>query len=273
MRGKLIAVAVISGFVMVSNQHGSYTAGAGEKVTSTGEAKPAPAGAPEAPAQTPPEKQSKPDDPLDKSISFDMNRATLDECCAFLSQASGHIKFSCSPELAKSEVVLKVDKMPLRTAIDWIARIVGGEPIYKKNSSGAVTEIEIVKAKAKPEEKPAPEAAEPPDEKTVKLLESKLAKDISFEFVDQPVEECIAHFRGLADASIISHPDCRDALKKTITLKAEKVSLGMALDTVLEKAGLQRTFKDGAIYITLKEAAAKPPEEKPAPPEKKPEVF
>ena len=48
-------------------------------------------------------------------------------------------------------------------------------------------------------------------------------------------------------------PKAGTAPAKAITLKSDGITIAEALDQFLEQAGLRREYRDGAIFITLKE--------------------
>jgi len=55
------------------------------------------------------------------------------------------------------------------------------------------------------------------------------------------------------DVNVIMDPKAGTAPAKAITLKSDGITIAEALDQFLEQAGLRREYRDGAIFITLKE--------------------
>jgi general secretion pathway protein D len=92
-----------------------------------------------------------------------------------------------------------------------------------------------------------------------KALRRALEREVSLQFNEQPLEECIHYLRGLADdgssaASIIMDPKAFGPggvdSQTPITLKLSKTRLGLALRWILRMAKLDYAMKDGAIFIS-----------------------
>lgn len=87
----------------------------------------------------------------------------------------------------------------------------------------------------------------PPDAAKQKFKEA-LSRKISFEFVDTPLEEALAFFRGLAQFNLVLDPRVPKKDAK-ISLKATDMSLDKALSWVVQLADLKWDVRDGAIYV------------------------
>jgi ferric-dicitrate binding protein FerR (iron transport regulator) len=106
-------------------------------------------------------------------------------------------------------------------------------------------------------------------EETRQALEPKLARKVTVEFAARPLVECIRWLQERTEANLIANPaafgEGRVDPNLPITLSAKDISLGEALDKVLEQAGLRREFRNGAVFITAGEGAGGKPPAKPAP--------
>jgi hypothetical protein len=114
-------------------------------------------------------------------------------------------------------------------------------------------------------------------EASIQAVEKKLSKRVNFEFVQAPLPEAINFIQQITEVNIILDPACRLEGQKEITLKADAMPVGEALDKILDLAGLKREYRDGAIFVTSKDGSrnpAKKDEKKPAPePRKEVDVF
>ena len=85
-------------------------------------------------------------------------------------------------------------------------------------------------------------------------IRAALEKEVSLEFEEQPLEECINYLRGLTEANIITDNKAFAAggvePKTPITLRLSKTKLGLALKWILRMAKLDYAMKKGAIFIS-----------------------
>jgi len=85
-------------------------------------------------------------------------------------------------------------------------------------------------------------------------IRAALDKEVTLEFVEQPLEECIKYLQGLTDVNIIPDPAAFAAggasAKQPITLRLSRTKLSLALKWILRMAKLDYTLKQGAIFIS-----------------------
>jgi len=85
-------------------------------------------------------------------------------------------------------------------------------------------------------------------------IRGALEKEVTLEFVEQPLEECIKYLQGLTDVNIIPDPAAFAAggasARQPITLRLSRTKLGLALKWILRMAKLDYTLKQGAIFIS-----------------------
>ena len=101
---------------------------------------------------------------------------------------------------------------------------------------------------------PAELTAENPAEAAA--LKVKLQRNVSFEFVDTPLEDALKFLNSLTKASIVVEPDVD--MKTAVNLRVQNVRLESALDRILKITHNDRVFADEAIVIF------KSPPERPA---------
>jgi len=109
---------------------------------------------------------------------------------------------------------------------------------------------ESAPAKDAPHEpKQAPEKAGPPVA-WEKLIEEKLNKKISFDFVETPLQDVVAFVSSLSDITIVLDPQAVKGKAPAVTLRVQDMRLGSALQWVCKLAGLTCVPLDGALFVT-----------------------
>jgi hypothetical protein len=196
---------------------------------------------------------------LRKKVNFEFVQAPFSEALNFI-QSVAETNLVIDPackDKANAQITLRMNQADLATALLWILEFAGCDYeladgalfIVPAKESGKLTGVGLA---IDPKE----------DQKRREAIETALKKEVSLEFVEQPVEECIQYLRGLTDANIIVGRKVLAAktpvLRQPVTLKIEKAALGEALDKLLDQAGLRREYRNGAVFITIKEEA-KPP--------------
>jgi tetratricopeptide (TPR) repeat protein len=82
----------------------------------------------------------------------------------------------------------------------------------------------------------------------------KLQKRVTFDFVDTSFDEAINFLRTVSQGvTIIVDPKVQAAGIPNLNLHVTEMSLDLALDWILKLAGLEKSLKDHAIYITTPE--------------------
>jgi ferric-dicitrate binding protein FerR (iron transport regulator) len=198
---------------------------------------------------------------LKKKVSFEFVQAPLSEAVNFLQQVS-NINMVTDPALGKKKdapVTLKMTTATLKLSLTWILKMAGCE--YELLDHALFIKLAGPRKVAKTE--------------ISKKLRAALARKVSLEFVEMPLEECIAYCKGLATVNIIVDPKAfaagRVDRKTSITLRLTKVSLQKTLETITRMAGLRIEYRKGdVIYITQGTKRKPKPASKPKP---KPEVF
>lgn len=85
-----------------------------------------------------------------------------------------------------------------------------------------------------------------------------LQKKLRLEFVDTPAEECFKFIQGSTEVNIIIDPACKATDKTPVTLRLANTTLRDVLTWVCELSGRQYEIRDGVVYVTPREGAAKP---------------
>ncbi|MCZ7647104.1 MAG: hypothetical protein M5U26_17915 [Planctomycetota bacterium] len=85
-------------------------------------------------------------------------------------------------------------------------------------------------------------------------IRKKLARHVSFEFVDTPLEEALAFLNSLTKVNIILDPRvaAEDAGKVAITLRVADMDMQTALKWILRLAELDFDLRNQAVFITKK---------------------
>ncbi|MCY3023412.1 MAG: hypothetical protein NTW87_30905 [Planctomycetota bacterium] len=85
-------------------------------------------------------------------------------------------------------------------------------------------------------------------------IRKKLARHVSFEFVDTPLEEAINFLNSLTKVNIILDPKvaAEGANKTPITLRVQDMEMELALKWILKLAELEYDLRNQAVFITKK---------------------
>ena len=89
-------------------------------------------------------------------------------------------------------------------------------------------------------------------------IRKKLARHVSFEFVDTPLEEAIQFLNSLTKVNIILDPKvaAEGASKTPITLRVQDMEMELALKWILRLAELEYDLRNQAVFITKKASLA-----------------
>jgi Ca-activated chloride channel family protein len=87
-------------------------------------------------------------------------------------------------------------------------------------------------------------------------IKKKLQRKVSFEFVDTPLDEAVNYLRSLTNVTIILDPKVKESGSPTVNLRANDMSLDLALGWMLRTADLDYSFRDKSIYVSRKENLA-----------------
>jgi len=115
---------------------------------------------------------------------------------------------------------------------------------------------------AEPEKRLAAEDAKPPapdapkvqaEEPWEKEIRAQLERKVTFELVDTPLEEAIGFLRSLTTASIVLDPKAVEALKTPITLRAQNMTIGVALQWIARMSSLHVALRNQCVFISTKD--------------------
>lgn len=187
---------------------------------------------------------------LDRKVSFEFNNTPLSEALQFL-QTLTRTSVVVDPRMPRAKgrtaVTLKVSDVPLRDAVERILSPVGlawavrNEALYIHEKGAPETEV------ARP--------------KLSKVLEDRLAKKVTFEFVETPLTEAV-RFLGQLSGVTIDLPNAV-AHKKghtPITLKVTNMPLRLAIDWILRLGDCTYEQRgDGLVCVLPPDAGKAPP--------------
>jgi hypothetical protein len=200
---------------------------------------------------------------LDRKVSLEFVDTPLTEGVQFL-QTMVKMSMILDPLAIEKKgntlVTLRITNEPLGDAFDRVFEIAGLDyafidgAVFVSTRERLAAEFEQRAAVALAEA--APEGQDDPEWK----LETRkmLARKVSFEFVDTPFGEAIQFLQTLTRTTFVLDPGaCENPGEKTVTLRVNAMSLGAALRWMASLAGLDYTFKDGAIFISTPEIIAR----------------
>jgi hypothetical protein len=120
-------------------------------------------------------------------------------------------------------------------------------PQYAQHFKSLVETLEAKTDRLKQELQPEPNA-----------LKEKLAKKISVELTDTPLEDAVGFLRQLTQLNLILDPKLA-AQDRPITIKVTDMPISTFLEWVAKLSGAQLTYKENAVFLTLpKDAPAAP---------------
>lgn len=93
-------------------------------------------------------------------------------------------------------------------------------------------------------------------EKAEKRMNDGLGKPVSFDFVATPITDALAFLRGLCGVNYLTDP-ALSAKNPQITLKANDMAHGNALDWICKLAGAQRAVGHGVVCVGYPEFVAR----------------
>lgn len=183
---------------------------------------------------------------LEKNISFEFVGQPLGDVVAFISQLTG-APIVLDPKAATGEepITLKVNDIKLWRALRWIVKLVKLEYSIEHGAIFISTKKRIIEGGAKAL-KPVP-----------KEVKAALAKTVSFDFVDTPLDDVVAFLAKLTEMNILIHPDVQQK-KVKITLKVNDMTISDVLGWLMRMHDL--TYKaetENVIYIFTREQKEK----------------
>lgn len=133
----------------------------------------------------------------------------------------------------------------------------GAEDVVKEE---ATEKIQVADDKKK-SGKPAPKVVKKEDEKWVKQMKDALQRQVSFEFVDTPLEETLVFFNSISKVNIILDPAvvAEGTGKLPINLKVANMPMDTALTWILRLAQLSYDFRNLAIFVSKPDRLVRSP--------------
>ena len=186
---------------------------------------------------------------LAEPVSFDFIATPLADVLAFLRNLKKIdivVDQRTVPRLGDLDITLKLEKVPLRDALDWVLRLcdlgydVRDGVVFVSTKQG-LQEHELARPVVY-------DAAE------WKALDALMERRISFDFIATPMPDVVAFLRNWTKSNIVL--DRRDLPRRTVTLKVKKMKLKTALGWACQQVGAAYTVKDGLIYIAAPVRAA-----------------
>jgi len=86
-------------------------------------------------------------------------------------------------------------------------------------------------------------------EKLPAEVQKALTKEVSLQFEESPLKECLEFLQEFSNVNLVVHRDEGYYPDLPITMRLEKVSAGTALDWVLQSARLRREYRNEALHV------------------------
>lgn len=195
---------------------------------------------------------------LRKPVSFDFHETPAVQALVFL-RSICHADLVIDPKLRERNppVTLRVNQMPSRDAIKWLAGLVDAK-FATANRTMCVGGPEFVKGFKALEPLSVPPGAELP------ALKAALEKPVSFDFVNTKLEDALHFLRKLLGANLILMPEAQG---RRFHLKLNKAPAGLALAYVGLMTECDVVVKQGAVLFAPQEEKGAEEVEPPAEPE------
>jgi RNA polymerase sigma-70 factor (ECF subfamily) len=176
---------------------------------------------------------------LQKPVTFDFVETSLEEAVNFHKAISG-ANISVSPEAEKAGALkktmnLRLSDVPIAKSLELMAYVTGLSLKYR--DGGAVFDV------ADPKAKRHLHIPGPADEATRR----KLARRVTFEFVDQDLSDAINFLNSLTRVNMVVHPAVQ--AKATVTLRVDNMTLERALFWICALTRNKFRVEDGIVLI------------------------
>jgi hypothetical protein len=189
-----------------------------------------------------------------KEISFDFVEVPLWDAVAFVSTLTDCTIVLDSEVVrdAPRSITLRVDRMRTGRALRWICRL-AGVAYGCRDEAIFITTPERAKAMpprygaARRRDGRLREGQEPPDDQAA----AAMAKKISFDFVETPLQDVVAFISSLADITIVLDPDALRDEPRSLTLRVVDMRLADALRWVVKLVGMSYAWHDGALFVSM----------------------
>jgi len=195
---------------------------------------------------------------LDRKITFEFIDTPFSEAIEFLQRLTdGNIEVSAKAMENSGDVPItfNVTGMPLDVSLRWVCRFadldyeVIGNIIYIMDPDRL--------AEMRRQDAEAAEAAHLPDSVRELGIERRLARKVTFEFIETPLSEALQFLQTLTESTIVCDPvSAADRYTTPITLSLTNTRLSVALRWILRMADLDYGLVDGAVFISTPERIA-----------------
>lgn len=190
---------------------------------------------------------------FDKKISLDFVETPVQDVCAFISNLAD-VPIVLDPKALKDEqrnVTLRVNDMALKEAFNWVCKLVGLTCVAR-NGALFVTSAERAKEVAKEDKEGRV------DLKIPEAVAKALAKKISFDFVETPIQDAVAFLRQQSGLELALDAEALGGNEPhNVTLRVNDMRLDWALGWICEVAGLAYVWDGGRFVVTTPKAAKK----------------
>jgi hypothetical protein len=172
---------------------------------------------------------------LANPVTIEWSNKPFKDLLAELSKLSG-LRITLADDAkdtASRTANLKATDQPVKQLLDLIAKV---ENLAWRVQDGGV----VIGNKA-------PDAA-PADDSGVQM---KLARKVTFEFVDTPLDEALGFLKGLADVKFTLTPAAAKAAKAGINLRVTDMELSLAMEWILRLTNLTSRIENGGVTIDI----------------------
>ncbi|MFO7900606.1 MAG: STN domain-containing protein [Planctomycetota bacterium] len=108
---------------------------------------------------------------------------------------------------------------------------------------------------------PPPKATVNRERKTnarlTRIIETRLKRPISVHFIETPLQDCVAFWRGFLDVNIVLDQKAVAERDRGVTLRLDEVPAASALGWMCFQCDLKYTITDGAIFVSTAERIKK----------------
>jgi len=196
---------------------------------------------------------------LDRRISFEFAETPFTEAVAFLqtlTKVNMIIASKAAEQRGSTPVTLKVTNMPLGRAFDWILVLCELDHTYM-DSAIFITTREKIDALARYERaRRLADVVRGVRVEWERDIRTKLARKVTFEFVDTPISEAMLFLQTLTETTFVldptafEDPEGKDGATRAVTLKVTKMPLRVALRWICRNAGFDYALLDEAVFVS-----------------------
>ena len=169
-----------------------------------------------------------------KKIRFDFVETPLRDVLAFTASLTD-LSIVLDGEAIRDEaptVTLRVSDMRLDQALRWVCRLVGMAHTWRDGAL-FVTKAQWLEGARRHDELLRRFAQPPP-----KALAARMAKPVSFDFVEVPLQDALAHLHKTTKLPVALDPETFRDEAPTLTLRVEAMRLDRALSWMCRLAGM-----------------------------------